>query len=135
VSVVPVEPLRLRDDLSALVPLQIVIWQIPGVFLATGVRSTTPQTQILAHLRHNGQLSVGQAMAVIIISRFVIMIWSFVIAWVGLTFHIGYTVQNRYSWGGCIYTRHKFPACNANRIVGMRGAYLPLLQRGMGEYF
>ena len=39
-------------------------------------------------------------MAVIIVSRFVIMIWSFAIAWAGLKFHIGYTVQNRCSWGG-----------------------------------
>ena len=59
-----------------------------------------PQARILADLQRNGQLSVGQAMAVIIVSRFVIMIGSFTIAWAGLKFHIGYTVQNRYSWGG-----------------------------------
>jgi NCS1 family nucleobase:cation symporter-1 len=49
-------------------------------------------------------------MAVIIISRALIALFSAAVAWCGLTWHIGFTIQNRFTWG-------------------MRGSYFPLLQR------
>ncbi|KAF3013045.1 hypothetical protein E8E14_009756 [Neopestalotiopsis sp. 37M] len=55
-------------------------------------------------------LSVGQAMAIVIISRAICTIFAVAVAWCGLTWHIGFTVQNRFTWG-------------------MRGSYIPLLQR------
>lgn len=55
-------------------------------------------------------LSVPQAMLIIVVSQILIALFSTVIAWVGLKWHIGFTVQNRYSWG-------------------MRGSFIPLLQR------
>jgi NCS1 family nucleobase:cation symporter-1 len=55
-------------------------------------------------------LSVPQAMLVIVVSRILIALFSTIIAWAGLKWHIGFTVQNRYSWG-------------------MRGSFIPLLQR------
>jgi nucleobase:cation symporter-1, NCS1 family len=49
-------------------------------------------------------------MAVIIISRALIALFSTAVAWCGLTWHVGFTIQNRFTWG-------------------MRGSYFPLLQR------
>lgn len=49
-------------------------------------------------------------MVIIIIGRLLITLFSTLIAWVGLQYHIGYSIQNRYSWG-------------------LRGSYIPLLQR------
>ena len=49
-------------------------------------------------------------MAIIVISRLVVSFFACVIGWIGLTWHIGFTVQNRYTWG-------------------LRGAYIPLTQR------
>lgn len=57
-------------------------------------------------------LSVPQAMLIIVVSRILIAGFSTLIAWIGLKWHIGFTVQNRYSWG-------------------MRGSFIPLLQRIM----
>lgn len=57
-------------------------------------------------------LSVPQAMLVVIVSRLLIVLFSVLIAWIGLTWHIGFTVQNRYSWG-------------------MKGSFIPLSQRIM----
>ncbi|KAH7419030.1 NCS1 nucleoside transporter family protein-like protein [Cadophora sp. MPI-SDFR-AT-0126] len=71
--------------------LNIATWQTPNTYLTQG-------------------LSVGQAMAVIIISRAVITVFACFVAWCGLTWHIGFTIQNRFTWG-------------------MRGSYIPLLQR------
>lgn len=55
-------------------------------------------------------LSVGQSMGVIVVSRALIALSSTAIAWCGLKWHIGFTVQNRFTWG-------------------LRGSYIPLLQR------
>ena len=55
-------------------------------------------------------LSVRQAMLIIVVGRLLISMFSTLIAWAGLKWHIGFTVQNRYSWG-------------------MRASYIPLLQR------
>lgn len=55
---------------------------------------------------------MAQAMAVIITGRFLITLFSTLIAWCGLKWHIGFTIQNRFSWG-------------------MRGSYIPLLQRNL----
>ncbi|KAK7431625.1 hypothetical protein QQZ08_001843 [Neonectria magnoliae] len=71
--------------------LNVATWQTPNTFLTQG-------------------LSVGQAMAIIVVSRFIVSFFACVIAWCGLTWHVGFTVQNRFTWG-------------------MRGAYIPLLQR------
>lgn len=49
-------------------------------------------------------------MAVIAISRGLIALFSTLVAWCGLRLHIGFTIQNRFTWG-------------------MRGSYVPLLQR------
>ncbi|KAG7089934.1 hypothetical protein E1B28_011564 [Marasmius oreades] len=49
-------------------------------------------------------------MAVILIGRTIIGLFSTLVAWCGLRWHIGFTIQNRFSWG-------------------MRGSYIPLLQR------
>ncbi|KAJ3546190.1 hypothetical protein NM208_g2119 [Fusarium decemcellulare] len=73
--------------------LNIATWQTPNTFLTQG-------------------LSVGQAMAIIVVSRFIVSFFACVIAWCGLTWHIGFTVQNRFTWG-------------------LRGAYIPLIQRCM----
>jgi NCS1 family nucleobase:cation symporter-1 len=51
-------------------------------------------------------------MLVVIVSRLLIVLFSVLIAWIGLKWHIGFTVQNRYSWG-------------------MRGSFIPLSQRIM----
>ncbi|GKT46841.1 transporter mfs1 [Colletotrichum spaethianum] len=71
--------------------LNVATWQTPNTFLTQG-------------------LSVGQAMAVIVISRALCCIFAVLVAWCGLTWHIGFTVQNRYTWG-------------------FRASYIPLLQR------
>ncbi|XXG94517.1 hypothetical protein Hte_000774 [Hypoxylon texense] len=55
-------------------------------------------------------LSVPQALAIIIIGRALIVGFSTLIAWCGLKWHIGFTIQNRYTWG-------------------LRASYIPLLQR------
>ncbi|KAH7305499.1 uracil permease [Stachybotrys elegans] len=76
---------------ASLGALNVSTWQTPNTFLTQG-------------------LSVGQAMAIIVISRLIVSFFSCVIGWCGLTWHIGFTVQNRYTWG-------------------LRGAYIPLIQR------
>lgn len=70
----------------------------------------TWSTAIASDIHKAQGLSVAQAMGIIIVSNFVIGLFSTIIAWVGLTWHIGFTVQSRYSWG-------------------FRGSYIPLLQR------
>ncbi|KAI5927569.1 uracil permease [Camillea tinctor] len=71
--------------------LNITNWQTPSTFLTQG-------------------LSVGQAMMIIVIGRALIVSFSTLIAWCGIRWHIGFTVQNRYTWG-------------------LRASYIPLLQR------
>ncbi|THH15147.1 hypothetical protein EW146_g5285 [Bondarzewia mesenterica] len=71
--------------------LNISTWQTPNTYLTAG-------------------LSVGQSMAVIVIGRSILAIFSTLVAWCGLRWHIGFTIQNRYTWG-------------------MRGSYVPLIQR------
>ncbi|KAI0383979.1 NCS1 nucleoside transporter family protein-like protein [Hypomontagnella monticulosa] len=71
--------------------LNITNWQTPSSFLTQG-------------------MSVGQAMMIIVIARFLIGCFSTLIAWCGLKWHIGFTIQNRYTWG-------------------LRASYIPLLQR------
>ncbi|EUC48695.1 hypothetical protein COCMIDRAFT_33771 [Bipolaris oryzae ATCC 44560] len=73
--------------------LNLANWQTPSTFLAMG-------------------LSVPQSMLIIVVSRILIAGFSTLIAWAGLKWHIGFTVQNRYSWG-------------------LRGSFIPLLQRIM----
>ncbi|KAF8996094.1 hypothetical protein BDZ89DRAFT_1084353 [Hymenopellis radicata] len=73
--------------------LNVSTWQMPNTFLTAG-------------------LSVGQSMGVIIIARAIVGIFSTFVAWCGLRYHIGFTIQNRFSWG-------------------MRGSYIPLIQRVM----
>ncbi|KAE9569815.1 Transporter aclS [Colletotrichum fructicola] len=71
--------------------LNVATWQTPNTFLTQG-------------------LSVGQAMAVIVVSRALCCLFAILVAWCGLTWHIGFTVQNRYTWG-------------------FRASYIPLMQR------
>lgn len=71
--------------------LNISNWQTPNTYLTYG-------------------LSVGQSMLVIVVGRLLITLFATLIAGCGLTWHVGFTVQNRYTWG-------------------MRGSYVPLLQR------
>ncbi|KAI0019520.1 uracil permease [Xylariomycetidae sp. FL0641] len=71
--------------------LNITNWQTPSSFLTQG-------------------LSVGQSMLIIVLGKALVVVFSALIAWCGIKWHIGYTVQNRYTWG-------------------LRGSYLPLLQR------
>ncbi|WDK15240.1 NCS1 nucleoside transporter [Colletotrichum graminicola] len=71
--------------------LNVATWQTPDTFLTQG-------------------LSVGQAMAVIVVSRALCCLFAIFVAWCGLTWHIGFTVQNRYTWG-------------------FRASYIPSLQR------
>ncbi|KAI0029783.1 permease for cytosine/purines, uracil, thiamine, allantoin-domain-containing protein [Vararia minispora EC-137] len=73
--------------------LNVSVWQLPNTFLSAG-------------------LSVKQSMAVIVVSNVIITMFTSFCAWCGLTYHIGFTIQNRYSWG-------------------MRGSYIPLIQRVM----
>ena len=68
-------------------------WQTPNTFLTQG-------------------LSVGQAMAIVVVSRLIISVVACAVGWCGLTWHVGFTVQSRFTWG-------------------MRGSYIPLLQRSM----
>ncbi|ORY05052.1 NCS1 nucleoside transporter family protein-like protein [Clohesyomyces aquaticus] len=75
----------------AISSLNISNWQTPNTFLTRG-------------------LSVGQSMMIIVLGRLLIAMFSTLIAWCGLEWHIGFTVQNRYTWG-------------------MRASYIPLLQR------
>lgn len=49
-------------------------------------------------------------MLIIVVSRLLIVLFSILIAWIGLKWHIGFTVQNRYSWG-------------------LLGSFIPLSQR------
>ncbi|TLD11019.1 hypothetical protein PgNI_05440 [Pyricularia grisea] len=76
---------------STLGALNMSTWQTPNTFLTQG-------------------LSVGQAMGIIIVSRLIVSLFSIIVGWCGLTWHIGFSVQNRFTWG-------------------MRGSYIPLLQR------
>ncbi|KAI0176151.1 NCS1 nucleoside transporter family protein-like protein [Hypoxylon sp. FL1284] len=71
--------------------LNITNWQTPSSFLTQG-------------------LSVSQSLGIIIVGRALIAAFSTLIAWCGLKWHIGFTVQNRYTWG-------------------LRASYIPLLQR------
>ncbi|EFX04884.1 uracil permease [Grosmannia clavigera kw1407] len=71
--------------------LNISNWQTPNTFLAEG-------------------LSIRQAMAIITIGRVLILLFSTLIAWCGMDWHVGFTIQNRFSWG-------------------LRASYIPLLQR------
>ncbi|OTA52155.1 NCS1 nucleoside transporter family protein-like protein [Hypoxylon sp. EC38] len=71
--------------------LNITNWQTPSSFLTQG-------------------LSVPQAMLIIIVGRFLIASFATLIAWCGLRWHIGFTIQNRFTWG-------------------LRASYVPLLQR------
>ncbi|KAI0841945.1 NCS1 nucleoside transporter family protein-like protein [Hypoxylon sp. FL0890] len=71
--------------------LNITNWQTPSSFLTEG-------------------LSVSQSMLIIIIGRFLIAAFATLIAWCGLRWHIGFTIQNRFTWG-------------------LRASYIPLLQR------
>ncbi|KAK7736162.1 hypothetical protein SLS53_007190 [Cytospora paraplurivora] len=71
--------------------LNISNWQSPNTFLTEG-------------------LSVAQSMVIIVIGRLLISLFSILIAWCGLTWHIGFTIQNRFSWG-------------------LRASYIPLVQR------
>ncbi len=68
-------------------------------------------------------------MGVILICRFVIGFFSTAIAWCGLRWHIGFTIQNRY--GILDLERiHVASETTATRYSwGMRGSYVPLLQR------
>ncbi|ERT01310.1 hypothetical protein HMPREF1624_02553 [Sporothrix schenckii ATCC 58251] len=75
----------------AISSLNISTWQSPNTYLAQG-------------------LSVRQSMAVIVVGRLMITLFSSLVAWCGLQWHIGFTIQNRISWG-------------------LRGSYIPLLQR------
>ncbi|XPS93568.1 hypothetical protein M3J09_002913 [Ascochyta lentis] len=75
----------------AIASLNVANWQTPSTYLTLG-------------------LSVPQAMLVVVVSRLLIVLFAILIAWIGLKWHIGFTVQNRYSWG-------------------MRGSFIPLLQR------
>ncbi|KAJ4382672.1 hypothetical protein N0V86_001894 [Didymella sp. IMI 355093] len=75
----------------AIASLNIANWQTPSTYLTLG-------------------LSVPQAMLVIVVSRLLVVLFSVLIAWIGLKWHIGFTVQNRYSWG-------------------LRGSFIPLSQR------
>ncbi|KAH9873714.1 hypothetical protein IAQ61_004340 [Plenodomus lingam] len=77
----------------AIASLNLANWQTPNTFLTMG-------------------LSVPQSMLIIVVSRVLIALFSTLVAAVGLKWHIGYTVQNRYSWG-------------------MRGSFIPLAQRIM----
>ena len=47
---------------------------------------------------------------VIVVGKLLVTFFSTLIAWCGLRWHIGFTVQNRFTWG-------------------LRGSYVPLLQR------
>ncbi|KAI2613720.1 NCS1 nucleoside transporter family protein-like protein [Hypoxylon fragiforme] len=71
--------------------LNIANWQTPNSFLTQG-------------------LSVAQALGIIIVGRALIVMFSTLIAWCGIKWHIGFTIQNRFTWG-------------------MRASYIPLLQR------
>ncbi|KAH0128299.1 NCS1 nucleoside transporter family protein-like protein, partial [Aureobasidium melanogenum] len=71
--------------------LNISNWQTPNTFLSYG-------------------LSAGQSMMVIVVGKLLVTFFSTLIAWCGLRWHIGFTVQNRFTWG-------------------LRGSYIPLLQR------
>ncbi|EJT75912.1 hypothetical protein GGTG_05837 [Gaeumannomyces tritici R3-111a-1] len=73
--------------------LNMSSWQLPNAFLTQG-------------------LSVGQAMAIVVVSRLIVSAFACVVGWCGLTWHVGFTVQNRFTWG-------------------MRGSYIPLLQRSL----
>jgi len=75
----------------AISSLNLANWQTPSTFLTMG-------------------LSVSQSILIIVVSCLLIAFFSTLIAWVGLKWHIGFTVQNRYSWG-------------------MRGSFIPLSQR------
>ena len=68
------------------------------LFLFYGIEQLTNVECEVSHKTAMG-LSVPQAMLVIVVSRILIAAFSTLIAWIGLKWHIGFTVQNRYSWG------------------------------------
>ncbi len=55
-------------------------------------------------------MSVAQAMVVLVVKDTLVLLFAIVIARCGIKWHIGFTLQNRFTWG-------------------MRGSYIPLLQR------
>lgn len=95
----------------AISSLNVSNWQTPNTFLSKYIILYLKLIQMSgAYNTKAVGLSVGQSMGVIIISRALIALFSTIIAWCGLQWHIGFTIQNRYTWG-------------------MRGSYVPLLQR------
>ena len=58
----------------------------------------------------HGLLTLYAIVLIITVGRLLICMFSTLIAWCGLEWHIGFTIQNRYSWG-------------------LRASYIPLLQR------
>jgi len=92
----------------AISSLNVSNWQTPNTYLS---EFDFPKVEVdIADSQTAVGLSVGQSMAVIVISRALIALFSTLVAWCGLKWHIGFTIQNRYTWG-------------------MRGSYIPLLQR------
>ncbi|KAH8808659.1 uracil permease [Xylogone sp. PMI_703] len=75
----------------AISSLSIGNWQQPNTFLTQG-------------------LSVKRSMMAIVIGRALISLFSCLVAWCGFRWHIGFTIQNRFTWG-------------------LRGSYIPLAQR------
>ncbi|KAI0013531.1 NCS1 nucleoside transporter family protein-like protein [Xylariaceae sp. FL0662B] len=71
--------------------LNIANWQAPSSLLTQG-------------------LSVVQSMVIILVGRALVVLFSTLIAWCGIKWHVGFTIQNRFTWG-------------------MRGSYIPLVQR------
>ena len=55
-------------------------------------------------------MSVAQAMGVLMVANALVLLFAIIIARCGLRWHIGFTLQNRFTWG-------------------LRGSYIPLLQR------
>lgn len=88
-------------------------WQIANTFLSMRLSLTFP-TAFAPRAIADGiiaeGLSVGQAMGVIIVSNAIIYLFATLVARCGLRWHIGFTLQNRFTWG-------------------MRGSFIPLLQR------
>jgi len=93
----------------AIASLNIANWQTPSTFLGRFTRFDISVDKQLTYSTAMG-LSVPQSMLIIVVSRILIALFSTIIAWIGLKWHIGFTVQNRYSWG-------------------MVGSFIPLSQR------
>lgn len=91
----------------AISSLNVTNWQSPNTFLSGYCLCSCPNCWLTSTAYG---LSVPQSLAVIVIGRALISFFSTLIAWCGLRWHIGFTIQNRFTWG-------------------MRGSYIPLLQR------